>query len=107
MEDAAGDERGAIEAHPAVRQHAVAGRDEMRAEARDGFELREVGQFFVEDREVDVEAAAGDGRDALVESTLHINHGIDSVRFEDRPVLDHRRDVQRTVVIHLVQLREI
>src|ERR1051326_486178 len=107
IEDAAGDEGGAVEAHAAMRQHAMAVRDEMRSEYGDRLQLLQVGQLLVEDGEVDVQTSARRGRDAFVETAFEIDHRVDAVGRDDRPILDDRRDEEVSEVVYLVERREV
>src|SRR5204863_7091781 len=99
----AGHEGGAVEAHPAVRQHAVAAADELRAKRADRLEPRQRRQLLVEDREVDVEAALRRGGDALIEAAFHVDDGVDAERGDGTPLADGRRDVEAAVIVDLVK----
>src|SRR4051812_46001432 len=104
QQDEAGDQGRAIESHSAVRQDALAGLDEPGAEISDGIQLRQVGKVLVEDREVNVKHLVRNGRDAVIEAAVEIDHRVDAALLKRCPVVDGRRDEERAGVIDLIEL---
>lgn len=74
IQDSTGDEGRSIEPHAAMRKNTFAAFNQVCAERRDRFQLSKVGKILVKDREIDVQAASGDGGNAFVETTLEIDH---------------------------------
>ena len=103
VQDRAGHQRGAVVSHAAVRQHAVPGADERRAERAEGLEPRQRRQLLVVDREVDIDAAVRRGGNALVEPPLHVEHGVDAEGGDGIPLADGGGDIELSVIVDLVK----
>ena len=57
--------------------------DERCAESRDGMQLGEIREVLVEDREIDIEQVIRSGRNAVIDSAVDINNGIDVVAIQN------------------------
>ena len=57
--------------------------DERCAESRDGMQLGEIREVLVEDREMDIVQMIRSGRNAVIDSAVEINNGIDVVAIQN------------------------
>ncbi len=98
-EDQRRHQRRAIQPHPAMREDAVAGADQVGAECRDCVEAGQVGKLAVVDRKVDVEEVAGDLGDALIDAAFEIDDGVDLAIENRLPVFDGGGEEKLFVIV--------
>jgi len=88
VKDKTGHECGAVVTHAAMRQDTVSRCDQARSQGSERVELVEIGQGFVIDREIDIEALIWDGGHAAVNVAFEIDDCIHFMGGECFPVGD-------------------